>query len=57
MDFDLEEAIGYYKRQGAPRDQNALVNCLREVQDHHGGTAGHGLSQSKGGGSFSLEQT
>ena len=38
MDFDLEEAIGYYKRQGAPRDQNALVNCLREVQDHHGGS-------------------
>ena len=38
MDFDLEEAIGYYKRQGAPRDQNALVNCLREVQDHHSGS-------------------
>ena len=38
MDFNLEEAIGYYKRQGAPRDQNALVNCLREVQDHHGGS-------------------
>lgn len=38
MDFDLEEAIGYYKGQGAPRDQNALVNCLREVQDHHGGS-------------------
>lgn len=38
MEFDLEEAIGYYKRQGAPRDQNALVNCLREVQEHHGGS-------------------
>lgn len=38
MDFDLEEAIGYYKKQGAPRDQNALVNCLREVQEHHGGS-------------------
>ena len=38
MDWELEEAIGYYKSQGAPRDQNALVNCLREVQEHHGGS-------------------
>jgi len=38
MDWDLEEAVGYYKGQGAPRDQNALVSCLREVQEHHGGS-------------------
>lgn len=38
MNWDLEEAIGYYKAQGAPRDQNALVSFLREVQDHHGGS-------------------
>lgn len=37
MGWELEEAIGYYKTQGAPRDQNALVNCLREVQEHSGG--------------------
>jgi len=38
MDWELNEAIGYYKSQGAPRDQNALVNCLREVQEHNGGS-------------------
>ena len=38
MDWDLEEAVGYYRRQGAPGDQNALVSCLREVQEHHGGS-------------------
>ena len=38
MDWDLEEAVSYYKNQGAPRDQNALVNCLQEVQEHQGGS-------------------
>ena len=37
MDFDLEEALAYYKKQGAPGDQTALVSLLREVQDTFGG--------------------
>ena len=38
MDWSLEEAMGYYKSQGAPRDQTALVSCLTEVQEHNGGS-------------------
>ena len=38
MDWNLSEAISYYKSQGAPADQNALVNLLREVQAESGGS-------------------
>jgi len=38
MDWNLDEAIRYYKTQGAPRDQNALICLLREIQNEfHGG--------------------
>ena len=37
MSWSLEEAISYYKTQGAPRDQSALVSLLREIQQEHGG--------------------
>jgi len=37
MTWDLNEAIGYYQKQGAPKDQTALVNLLREVQQENGG--------------------
>lgn len=37
MNWTLSEAISYYKSQGAPGDQNALVNLLREVQSESGG--------------------
>lgn len=37
MDFDLDEALAYYQKQGAPGDQTALVSFLREVQDTFGG--------------------
>lgn len=36
--WTLEEALTYYKRQGAPADQNALRGLLREVQEENGGT-------------------
>ncbi len=36
MTWELKEAIQYYRTQGAPADQNALTNLLREVQQHHG---------------------
>lgn len=38
MSWNLEEAIGYYKKQGAPRDQSALVGLLREIQQENGGS-------------------
>ena len=36
--FNLEEAIAYYKKQGAPADQSALVGLLRETQQENGGS-------------------
>jgi len=38
MDWNLEEAVSYYKRMGAPRDQSALTGLLREVQQENGGS-------------------
>ena len=37
MNWNLEEALTYYGRQGAPADQGALTALLRDVQDEHGG--------------------
>ena len=37
MSWNLEETVEYYKRQGAPGDQSALVSLLREVQQECGG--------------------
>ena len=43
MNFDLKEAVDYYRRQGAPGDQNALRNLLLEIQDAHGGAIPSGI--------------
>ena len=37
MSWNLEEALAYYKKQGAPGDQSALVSLLREIQQEQGG--------------------
>lgn len=37
MSWDMNEAIAYYRRQGAPGDQNALRSLLAEIQAEHGG--------------------
>ena len=37
MSWNLEETVGYYKRQGAPGDQGAVISLLREVQQENGG--------------------
>ena len=37
MNFSMEEALSYYKKQGAPADQSALIALLTEIQDAHGG--------------------
>ncbi len=41
--WNLEEAVAYYKQQGAPGDQSALVSLLREVQGENGGGIPKGL--------------
>lgn len=38
MNWNLDEAILYYKKQGAPADQNAVIALLREVQQENGGS-------------------
>ena len=38
MNWNLTEAIAYYKKQGAPADQSALIALLREVQQEQGGS-------------------
>ena len=38
MAWDLEEAISYYKKQGAPADQSAVISLLREIQQENGGS-------------------
>lgn len=37
MAWDINEAVGYYKAQGAPADQSALLSLLRETQTQNGG--------------------
>lgn len=36
--WNLEEALDYYRQQGAPADQNALTELLREIQQEHQGS-------------------
>ena len=38
MDWKLEEAMTFYRTQGAPGDQSALVSLLREIQRESGGS-------------------
>ena len=37
MAWELNEALDYYRGQGAPGDQNALISLLKEVQEESGG--------------------
>ena len=37
MEELLRQILDYYKKQGAPGDQSALVSLLREVQQEFGG--------------------
>ena len=36
MNWNLEEAISYYRTQGAPGDQSVLIRLLREVAKAEG---------------------
>lgn len=35
--WNLQEALTYYRGQGAPSDQTALTSLLRELQEENGG--------------------
>ena len=37
MSWTLQEAIEYYRTQGAPADQSALIGLLQEIQRENGG--------------------
>ena len=45
MAWELAEALDYYKKQGAPSDQSAVLSLLREVQEEHGGIPKHLLPE------------
>ncbi|MDO5546608.1 MAG: NAD(P)H-dependent oxidoreductase subunit E [Eubacteriales bacterium] len=36
MEWNLGETLDYYRRQGAPGDQNALIALLKEIQRENG---------------------
>lgn len=36
--MELRDTLDYYKRQGAPGDQNALISLLSEIQQASGGS-------------------
>ena len=36
--MELREILEYYKRQGAPADQSAVISLLTEIQQEHGGS-------------------
>lgn len=38
MSWNLNETLEYYKRQGAPADQSAVISLLTEIQQEHGGS-------------------
>ena len=48
MAWDLKEAATYYKKQGAPGDQNALTGLLREIQEEFGSIPQHLLPEVTG---------
>ena len=38
MIWNFEEAVSYYQKMGAPKDQQALIGLLREIQTEHNGS-------------------
>ena len=38
MAWNIEEALSYYEKLGAPKDQSALISLLREIQTENSGS-------------------
>ena len=45
MEWNLTEAIAYYKSQGAPGDQQALIGLLREINQEYNGIPAGSITQ------------
>ena len=45
MSWNMDEAIAYYRRQGAPGDQSAVLSLLREIQQEQGSISYEALAQ------------
>lgn len=43
MTWNLEEAMEYYRQQGAPGEQSAILGLLREIQQESGGSIPRGI--------------
>lgn len=56
MEWNLAEALDYYRRQGAPSDQTALVSLLREMQQENGGSIPTYLL-AEAAGSYGIRET
>ena len=48
MAWELEETVRYYQNMGAPQDQTALVNLLKEIQQENGGAIPTGQTAPNG---------
>ena len=46
MEWNFQEAIGYYRSQGAPGDQSALMGLLKEIQKEQGGIPAYMVTQA-----------
>lgn len=46
MAWELKEAAEYYKKQGAPSDQGAVIGLLREMQEEFGAIPSHLLPEA-----------
>ena len=46
MAWELKEAANYYRKQGAPGDQSALIGLLREIQKEYGTIPAHLLPET-----------
>lgn len=45
MSWDLNEAMEYYARQGAPSDQSAVIALLKEIQQEQGSISAGDLAR------------
>lgn len=45
MQWNLQEAMGYYRSQGAPGDQSALTGLLKEIQKEQGAVPMHMVTE------------
>lgn len=50
MAWELQESMEYYRQQGAPSDQAALISLLREVQQESGGRLSPSVLERIAGG-------